>query len=96
MHPDCCPSNDPLLPTRVIDVGDDASGQLIKLNEQHGESGRYACLSYCWGDTPNYTLTKNSVELLKTGVDLATLPQTLQDAITTTKALGIRYIWIDW
>lgn len=34
-------------------------------------------------------------EAHKAGIDIATLPQTIRDAITVTRALGFRYLWND-
>ncbi|KAL9638200.1 MAG: hypothetical protein Q9164_001708 [Protoblastenia rupestris] len=58
--------------------------------------GEYAALSYCWGrvDT-NYILTQATLHHKQRGIPIKTLPQTLQDAITITRGLHIRYIWID-
>jgi hypothetical protein len=94
-HPNCSPCVKPL-PTRVIDVADGTNKDCIRLCEKDGESGTYVCLSYCWGKSPNFTTTKESIESRKTGIDFTKIPKTLQDAIEVTRALGIRYIWIDW
>ncbi|KAK1707868.1 hypothetical protein BDP67DRAFT_581527 [Colletotrichum lupini] len=36
-----------------------------------------------------------SLEEHKEGIITATMPQTFQDAVTMTRKLGIRYLWID-
>jgi hypothetical protein len=52
-------------------------------------------LSYCWGRSGNFRTTKASLlgHLEKLPLDM--LPATLRDAITVTRELGIRYLWID-
>ncbi|UKZ64001.1 uncharacterized protein TrAtP1_005223 [Trichoderma atroviride] len=53
-------------------------------------SYQYVALSYVWG-TSNCQPTASSGETLLLGEDL----RTIEDAITVTKALGVRYLWID-
>lgn len=52
-------------------------------------------LSYCWGGDQPIKLTKTSLEGLKGGIDIQSLPKTLTDAVKITDALGLSYIWID-
>lgn len=40
-------------------------------------------------------LTVKSYEHMKQGVPFATLSKNFQDAITATRALGVRYLWVD-
>jgi hypothetical protein len=94
-HHSCGPTATPF-PTRVIDVGEATDQNYVRLCESSGESGRYACLSYCWGSSPKYTTTKKTMESRKKGIRFSDIPKTLQDAIVVIRALGIRYIWIDW
>ncbi|KAK5459910.1 hypothetical protein LTS15_004039 [Exophiala xenobiotica] len=56
----------------------------------------YATLSYCWGEENNAACTtKENLVARLTGLSTASLPKTLQDAIEITRALRIRYLWID-
>ncbi|KAK0616605.1 heterokaryon incompatibility protein-domain-containing protein, partial [Immersiella caudata] len=59
----------------------------------------YFALSYVWGSVPNFRLTTaNKPRLLKPGAFYEAwelLPLTIRDAITLTKGLGGRYLWID-
>ncbi|KAL1633729.1 hypothetical protein SLS58_010950 [Diplodia intermedia] len=85
-----------VLPTRVIDV----QSSPITLHESvANEVGSYAALSYCWGPpgTTNLCTTQGTLESRKSSLflDGETIPGTLQDAITITGSLGIRYLWID-
>ncbi|KAF5640539.1 hypothetical protein F52700_3690 [Fusarium sp. NRRL 52700] len=60
---------------------------------------KYIALSYVWGAVANFRLTKaNRAALLMPG-SLNTvfymLPSTIKDAITLTRRLGCRYLWVD-
>jgi hypothetical protein len=82
------------LPTRVIDVGlsDEDMPRLVITEEQRA---RYATLSHRWGGNNVVALTKATLPALQQGFDPASFPQTFRDAISTTRMLGIRYLWID-
>ena len=57
----------------------------------------YACLSYCWGqeNQNSVTTTKANLNSHKQRIELRTLPQTIQDAVQITRQLQISYLWID-
>jgi len=93
-HPTCT-AELPLLPARVIDVGDEANGYCMKLREVEGETGRYICLSHCWGKVTQFTTTKASFATYKVDINYDELPESFRNAIAITRLLGIRYIWID-
>lgn len=84
-------------PTRLIDVGTPESDRSsVKLIES-GNSfprGSYVTLSHCWGNAATvFKLERaNKQSLLK---ELPPLAKTFEEAISTTKALGAQYIWID-
>jgi hypothetical protein len=56
---------------------------------------RYVALTYCWGKTQNFITTLENLEGLKERIPWEKLPQTIKDAITVTRRLGIRYFWVD-
>ncbi|VTO85143.1 unnamed protein product [Fusarium graminearum] len=94
-HSACC-HHDTLLPSRVIDVGDNRSSPYVRLWETGGiETGDYIALSYCWGKSPQYTTTKSTLNDRKRQIPISDLPQTHQDAIKLTREFGIGYLWID-
>jgi hypothetical protein len=76
------------LPARVLDV----SKSEVSILVTKGEKGKYAALSYV-SDTDPSEATGQKIS--KTSIDMDTLPQILRDAITMTRKLGIRYLWID-
>ncbi|UQC76722.1 HET domain-containing protein [Colletotrichum lupini] len=91
----CC-IGERCLPTRVLDVGIDDKQTYIKLYEARDACGKYAALSYMWGQgKDHFRTTMASLEEHKEGIITATMPQTFQDAVTMTRKLGIRYLWID-
>jgi hypothetical protein len=94
-HQDCSNSDAPL-PTRLLDVGAGLD-QTVKLVEPSpGQKGRYATLSYCWGSPQtSVTTTRDSHQANISGIPVATLPKTIQDAITMTRHLGLRFLWVD-
>ncbi|KAK0701326.1 heterokaryon incompatibility protein-domain-containing protein [Lasiosphaeris hirsuta] len=87
------PSATTLLPDRVIDCSD-AHNPRITLT---GGSKRapYLALSYVWGGPQPMTTTTNIDKYVSTGIPLSILPPTIRDAITVTRSLGQKYLWID-
>jgi len=76
--------------------GDQFEGRDFKLLEtSKGQTGRYAALSYCWGNTLPLITTTRSLEDHKSGIAFDELPRTLQDAIMIARYLDIGLIWID-
>ncbi|KAF6811398.1 heterokaryon incompatibility protein [Colletotrichum musicola] len=96
-HTECSPPVNATLPTRVLDVEKGMKLKRVFLLETQRCAGEYAALSYCWGpgDPGLVTTTENVQEHLNEGIPIDDLPQTLQDAIKTTKSLGLRYLWAD-
>ncbi|CAJ0554891.1 Ff.00g134040.m01.CDS01 [Fusarium sp. VM40] len=91
-----CRPQGTILPSRVIDVGDDMTSPYVKLRETGGnESGSYISLRYCWGPVPHFTTTKATLQDRKHQIRIADLPATQRDTIKLTSELGIQYLWID-
>ncbi|KAL7948730.1 heterokaryon incompatibility domain-containing protein [Trichoderma barbatum] len=86
----------PKLPTRVLDVGT-ANHEAIYLIETNGQRGDFCALSYCWGreGTQALVTTRGNIKDHLNGIKFSGLPKTFQDAVTITRELGIRYLWID-
>ena len=92
-HSEACAARQSRLPTRVIDVSDPAELRLVETDED--SSGRYVALSYCWGGTQDFQTTAKTLGDRIDGFEVSDLPQTLQDAVTVTRALKISYLWVD-
>ncbi|KAK1752728.1 heterokaryon incompatibility protein-domain-containing protein [Echria macrotheca] len=89
------------LPTRLLKVtrGKDGDEPQVALHATHGYVAaecEYVALSYCWGEPqPNTTRRENLRARLESGIDMETLPRTIQDAARATLALGLGYLWVD-
>ncbi|KAH5279393.1 hypothetical protein HBI23_050860 [Parastagonospora nodorum] len=83
----------PTLPKRVVDVGSDNNS--VRLIEPNGLEQNYICLSHCWGLEQIITTTMTNLDDHKQSISWKGLSNTFQDAITLTRTLGFRYIWID-
>ncbi|TVY68919.1 hypothetical protein LSUE1_G007793 [Lachnellula suecica] len=85
------------LPSRLIEV----EPQNPKLVPTKGKTGVYATLSYCWGLSPEnpfelmYTTTLSTLSARMGGMLMNEMPRTLQDAVLATRALGLKYLWVD-
>lgn len=97
----CNSSRSNLLPDRVLDLGtssdpnDQSPISLYETFDVKLNVAKYVCLSHCWGRTHHITTTSSTIQDRKAGVKWNELPKTFQDAITFTRRLGIRYLWID-
>ncbi|KAJ2990541.1 hypothetical protein NUW58_g2897 [Xylaria curta] len=86
------------LPTRVLDVGQ-ADDPLLRLAQPStGIRDKYVALSHCWGkinrDSDSRLENGNIKEFMK-AISFNKLPKMFRDAIEVTRALSIRYLWID-
>jgi hypothetical protein len=90
------------LPKRVLDLllGPDSKSVVLKESEwnedeQRYEHGEYVALSHVWGLGKGPRTTKDTLTAHLKGIEWSALPRTLQEAIVLTRAMGIRYLWID-
>jgi hypothetical protein len=74
----------------------------VQATSEIDPSEDYATLSHCWGppstdkSSPYIAkLTPASKQTLEAGVPLEKLPKTFSDAIIATRAIGLKYLWID-
>ncbi|KAF4467991.1 TOL [Fusarium albosuccineum] len=86
------------LPKRVVDTGPE-SNDGIHLFEHDDRTQRidepYIALSHCWGKSVHFTSTIDTIDQWKVNIPFGSLSNTFKDAITISRKLGIRYIWID-
>lgn len=98
-------SNEPALPTRLIDVTtatprliDSSQIQEIGIKAPGGHP-RYAALSYCWGSATDAALQLKteiaSESQRRAGISASTLTKALEDAVSLVRALSIPYLWVD-
>jgi Heterokaryon incompatibility protein (HET) len=96
-HPDCKSDHEEpsILPTRVLDLGENPRDTSIHLHQTNNSFGVYATLSHCWGLVQPLTTTQDTYPQRLEGIALTELPNTFRDAVLVTRKLGIRYLWID-
>ena len=80
------------LPSRLIDIHSLLSMPRLYLIPVGSDANiAYAALSYCWSITPTVTLINATLQIyIDCGFPGASLPQTVLDAITITRNLGLR------
>lgn len=92
------------VPTRLIDLGDDAARARLVETDCLAPADRaavaYMALSYCWGP-PNEALTQlrttsDSLDRMRCHIPDASMSQTLRDAARVARTLGIRYLWVEY
>ncbi|KAI0442998.1 HET-domain-containing protein [Xylaria telfairii] len=94
-HIQCLKKYTPELPTRVIDVGAKNYDQSLRLIATRGNSASYVALSHCWGGHVSPLLLSDNIDQFKNAIQFQDLPANFQDAVTITRKLDIRYLWID-
>lgn len=86
------------LPKRVIDIGPE-SNDGIHVFERENPAERidepYIALSHCWGKTQHLVSKKATIDERKRNIPFGSMAKTFQDAVSISRKLGIRYIWID-
>ncbi|CAI6326746.1 unnamed protein product [Periconia digitata] len=94
-HSSCKPPQT-ILPTRILDVGTPDCPEVHLWDPvPEGTIGKYVSLSYCWGESPEFTTSRANLEARKAGITVADMPATYQDAVKLTRELGLRYLWLD-
>lgn len=92
------------LPTRLLDLetGNESVIKLVpKKDLEHTNSGNiiYVAFSHPWGKKEEHsyfcTYASNLKEHMQGGIDISRLPNTFKDAVTITRKLKARYLWID-
>ncbi|KAK7183022.1 heterokaryon incompatibility protein [Paraphaeosphaeria sporulosa] len=95
MHSICGSANTYVsLPTRLVAVGSSTRNPHLYITVP-GEKGSYLALSYCWGEGDSLKTTSDTLDQLKSGFVLESLPKTCQEALVVARQLGVQYIWID-
>jgi hypothetical protein len=90
-----------MLPRRLIDLSQGATIVILDVPEwtilglcTAAELSKYCTLSYQWGTAPHTCVLSDSFSTLLE-MPFSPMPQVFKDAITITRALGIRFLWID-
>jgi len=85
------------MPTRLIDLGVSQESQPRLVHSCHlKQRVPYCTLSHCWGTYRHAQVSKASLASFAVGIPVEALhSNTFQHAITITRQLGVRYLWID-
>ncbi|KAH7316936.1 hypothetical protein B0I35DRAFT_469369 [Stachybotrys elegans] len=94
-HAHCRPNQGIGLPTRLLDTGLPGNDTLRLYETKPGDSMSYVALSHPWGLGPHFCTTTANLDSFKQSIDYTKLPATFKHAITVTRQIGQRYIWID-
>jgi hypothetical protein len=95
-HRVCSMSEQPFVPTRLIEVSQSTNGYQLRLVQGTTlDKARYSALSYCWGGKQEKQLTNENLQTYEQGIPWTDLPNTLKDAAAATYRIGLRYLWID-
>ena len=84
-------------PTRLLDVGHVKRDSHVRSTHtiEFPDAVAYTALSHCWGDYQHLRLLDSNLQSLQKCLDVEDLSKIFCDAITITRSLGIRYLWID-
>ncbi|KAF5524870.1 hypothetical protein CGCA056_v002470 [Colletotrichum aenigma] len=85
-------------PTRLLDCGhpDDSAARVrLVISTEQTVQGPFMTLSHCWGSADCLVLTTDNIDAFRREIPAEQLPQLYRDAISTTRRLGVRYLWID-
>lgn len=95
-HSVCSSTQPRLRPTRILDIGLEDDSHKLVLTTLERDDAKYVALSHCWGDCGTIiSTTKGTIDQRQHEITFSELPRTFQDAVQITRALGIRYLWID-
>lgn len=94
-HTNCESPNIFSFPTRLIDVGTSSSPVLRLYETQQGDRMNYFALSHPWGKKPHFCTFPGNIDQFKKSINFDDLPTTFQHAVTVTRELQLRYLWID-
>jgi len=87
------------IPERLLDVHQEPPRLVRRVDICSGPRVKYAALSYCWGspaDSKSQTTTTAATLAQRlAGLEESEMTAILRDAVHITRALSIRYLWID-
>lgn len=83
-------------PTRLIDLGDNerSNARLVCPGTDILE-GVYGTVSYRWDDSLALRLLQSNIDAFRNRIPVHRLPPVLSGAVSISRRLGIRYLWID-
>lgn len=94
-HATCKGPNKSRRPTRLLDVGTEGRPYIRLYETQPKDTMEYLALSHPWGSPPHFCTYPTNIDEHKQQINFHSLPLTFQHAVTVTRSLGVRYLWID-
>lgn len=96
MHKRCTAAREraDFVPDRVIDINPGRHPRLL-IGGKATEVTQYTSLSHCCGSSMPLRLLSSNIEDFQREISYSSLSKTYQDAVTISRHLGIKYIWID-
>ncbi|KAH6658947.1 heterokaryon incompatibility protein-domain-containing protein [Truncatella angustata] len=82
-------------PTRLMEIGEKGASHVRIVETRTMTNVRWASLSYVWGGPQEIRTTIATLPANQKGIEVATLPKTLVDAIEVCRELTLSYLWID-
>lgn len=83
------------VPTRLLELGADGAVRLVKTNRVSAKYNTWVSLSYVWGGEQHWKTTLDRLDTYKERIPVNDLPQTISDALTVCRYLGVSYLWVD-
>lgn len=84
------------VPSRLLKVSPHSGPDHIRLVETRSDGvWTWACLSYVWGGHQRHKTTRSVLPEYLKEICIEMLPQTIKDAVSVCRELGIPYLWID-
>jgi hypothetical protein len=82
-------------PTRLLDVGSSDQDVRLIVTKLFRPSGPYMTLSHRWGNQKYQRLETNTELAFQNSIDVSCHPLVFRQAMALTRAMGVRYLWID-
>ncbi|KAK0126295.1 hypothetical protein ONS95_007906 [Cadophora gregata] len=92
-HKSCSRSSRDFFPSRILNVGTDSN--FIHLQSSNDFPSPYVALSHCWGAGNILKTTSKTLRAMTQGIEISSLSNAFSDAVRITRALGLKYLWID-
>lgn len=83
------------MPARLIDVGATEGLRIVATSTISQTDLSFAALSYVWGVNQSFVLLERNKSSLMSTFQIEQLPRTIRDAVTVTRGIGLRYLWVD-
>ncbi|KAH7364326.1 hypothetical protein BKA65DRAFT_134867 [Rhexocercosporidium sp. MPI-PUGE-AT-0058] len=92
-HKHCSSPARDFFPSRILNVGTDS--EFIHLQSSNNSPSPYVALSHCWGAGNILKTTTKTLRAMTQGIKISSLSHAFSDAVRITRALGLKYLWID-